>query len=278
VNITPQNQQKIGSKGVKVFAHPKNDALYAPTPDDISLCPFFNSQKFCGNLYYINIDKSYIKNKKIFKRREYKGTVKNDNKLKNKNDVWYDSNYEFAGYKYGVYEKAKEGLYLPILDRLLKILHYAREKWKRVVCIRIDLHHKGKLTNNNDHISKFIKNLQRRLERKYKHKFLYTWVREVGELECGQHYHIALFFNGNRVRTSHNINKISKEIWESGNKECFLYVPKNCYYFINNQDIMEKDVYRVSYLAKIDTKGQNPSHINDYSSSRIGKYEFSKFA
>lgn len=174
--------------------------------------------------------------------------------------------YTFRGDTYTIDSRC-EGIYTPILKAILEVLYTAKEQWGRVLMVRFDLHHTGIHTPDNVYISKFIKNLHRRLERAYSTKAKYVWVREVGRKAEGQHYHLALFLDANKVKHSHKLLDMAEATWKRLSADFTLFRPRSPFYFIDSQEKQQEAVYRASYLAKVRTKGKRKPEAHDYGTS-----------
>ena len=197
------------------------------------------------------------------KKHQYTHSI--ERSTKNRKHKSKRHTYTFRGDTY-IVDARCEGIYTPILKAILEVLYAAKERWGRVLVIRFDLHHKGIHTTDNAHVSKFIKNLQRKLERKYQTKAFYTWAREVGRKEEGQHYHLALFIDANKVKSSYKVLDIAEKTWSHS-----LFRPRNPYYFINTPTVMQDAVYRLSYLAKVATKGKRKAEVHDFGRSQLNR-------
>jgi len=163
----------------------------------------------------------------------------------------------------------KYGLYTPILHKIIDQYQIALEKWRRVFVLRIELHLPHE-TKDNRVISLFLKRLNKQLKQKYGFKEIgCAWAREYHGEGKGQHYHLALFLDGNKVRHSSRINEIIKASWERQFSGYTLGYIKCPFYFVNNEDIEQKAMYRVSYLAKTRGKGERPPQTKDYQCSRM---------
>ena len=187
-------------------------------------------------------------------------------KPKNRKHASKKHTYTYRGDRYSVYAgyQATKGLYTPMLKAILDVLYFARESWGRVLVVRFDLNHKGLHMLDSAHISKYIKNLKRKLERKYKTVPLYVWVREYGAKEGGQHYHFALLLDGNEVKSSYKVLEIAEATWG------YTFIkPENPYYFLDSREVMREAVYRLSYLAKVLTKGNREPTKHDYDRSQL---------
>jgi DNA replicative helicase MCM subunit Mcm2 (Cdc46/Mcm family) len=169
---------------------------------------------------------------------------------------------------YKVNAKKYSGIDNKMLHKALDQLDICLTKYKRVLVVRFDLHQPN-YTGDNKIISGYFRNLQKQLKAKYEFKDIgYWWAREV-EKSKNQHYHCVLFLNGNIVRHSNNINKILKNVYTKRNKGIHIPVITKPYYFIDNQEIKEETIYRISYLAKGRCKGYKDTQAKNYSTSRI---------
>jgi len=163
----------------------------------------------------------------------------------------------------------KYGLYTPILHKIIDQYQIALEKWRRVFVLRVELHLSHE-TDNNRVVSLFMKRLNKQLKQKYGFKDIgYAWAREHHGRGKGQHYHLALFLDGNKVRHSSRINETIKASWERPLAGYHLGYIKRPFYFVNSQEIEQAAIYRVSYLAKTRGKGERPPQTKDYQCSRM---------
>ena len=186
---------------------------------------------------------------------------------KNRKYVTHSNEMHRNGTTYAINAK-KSGIYSAILHKMIDQLDICMNKWKRVLLIRFDLHIPF-YTADNKIISRFRKNLIRRLEREYQiNEIGYVWVREQ-EKAKHQHYHCAIYLNGNEIRHSSKTLRIIKDTWERINIENYMHPPKNPYYFIDNEQTKQEAIYRISYLAKARGKGYRDKQAKDYSTSRL---------
>ncbi|WP_081650424.1 YagK/YfjJ domain-containing protein [Paucidesulfovibrio longus] len=174
-----------------------------------------------------------------------------------------------------------------ILDTTLKIIQHTTEKHNKVLCTRFDLRfpqqHPGQTTNES--FSKFTSAMMKELSRKGLDP-KYIAVREQSR-EKHQHYHMAVFADGNKIQFPHAIIQSAEKHWgnavnsdqpglvdhctqsRSGQKQY------NSYRLRRNDPDFEKVkndcVQRLSYLAKVNTKGKTPKYVREVFSSRIPK-------
>lgn len=163
----------------------------------------------------------------------------------------------------------KYALYAPILRKIIDQYQIALEKWRRVFVLRVELHLSHE-TDNNRVVSLFLKRLNKQLKQKYDFKEVgYAWAREYHGKGKGQHYHLVLFLDGDKVKHSSRINEVIKSTWERPLGGYSLGSIKRPFYFVNNKDVEQKAIYRVSYLAKTRGKGERPPQTKDYQCSRM---------
>lgn len=184
------------------------------------------------------------------------------------------TNRKYVAYKLtflhqgGVYKvnARKSGIYTSLLHKIIEQLDVCLDLYKRVLVVRFDLHQR-EYTENNERMTQFKKRLFKRLEKRYETKNIgYVWVREH-EKAKSQHYHWAIWIDGDKVRHSQKILELAKMVWN----DMSGHVPtiKNPYYFIDNSEQRVQAIYRLSYLAKARGKSSRPSQTKDYSTSRI---------
>jgi hypothetical protein len=186
-------------------------------------------------------------------------------KTANRKYISYKSTFSYQGELLKVNAK-KSGLYTAVLRKIIEQLDCCLNLYKRVLLVRFDLHQE-RYTGNNDRMTKFRKRLFKRLEKQYNtHSIGYVWVREHEKAKA-QHYHWAIWIDGDKVRHSKKILPLIQSIWDdmSGHSPTI----KNPYYFIDNSGQRAEAVYRLSYLAKVRGKTARPDQTKDYSTSRI---------
>ncbi|MGL6424460.1 YagK/YfjJ domain-containing protein [Aeromonas hydrophila] len=99
--------------------------------------------------------------------------------------------------------------------------------YKRVLFIRIDLHH-CEPESTNKRISSLIKSLRAHVQQYYSIPQMgYLWVREQ-EKAKSQHYHIILMLDGDKIRHPAKLIKTLTDIW--ARKGGTLSAPKTAIY------------------------------------------------
>lgn len=173
-----------------------------------------------------------------------------------------------SGTEYAINNAPSYGVYSKLMHKIIEQLDICLERWKRVFVIRFDLHQKN-YTDTNLLVSRFRKNLNERLVRRYDiFESGYVWVREQ-ERSKRQHYHFALFLDGDKVNHSAVISMVIRETWERVRYGNSVHIPKSCYYNVKDQETKSDAVYRISYLAKQRGKGYRPNQTKDYGTSRL---------
>ena len=158
--------------------------------------------------------------------------------------------------------------YSDILDKGIKQLITMLNKHCKVLVIRLDVHI-PEHTKLNSNIGLFLDYLKRYIQRTYSTKHVgYIWVRET-EKAKKQHYHLCVYVDGNKVRTSYKIVQWAEQYLKT--KGMTLYRPDNTFMMVyrNDKSTIDDAVYRMSYLAKVRGKGYVDKNVRNYSSSRL---------
>ncbi|AVQ86860.1 hypothetical protein C7R88_05740 [Plesiomonas shigelloides] len=156
--------------------------------------------------------------------------------------------------------------YTDILSRALEVIHWALNKYRRILLVRYDLH--AATGCKLPCISNMYKNLMRKLERKYGES-AYFWVREI-ERAKELHYHCFLVLDGDRVRSTGvdcGVFEIINSAWSAeGGAHAHLC---DTTIFINSNEKLNQAVKSVSYLAKVRGKAYLSSDEKNYNASQI---------
>lgn len=177
--------------------------------------------------------------------------------------------YSCNGILYPINTKeGKHECYCAILDNCIKQLITMLNRPSKVLAIRLDVHIPER-TKLNTNIGLFMDYLKRFVLRTYSSKDIgFIWVREI-EKAKKQHYHLCIYVDGNKIRTSYKIVEWAEKYLKSKSMTC--YRPNNTFMMIHRNDKQSIDdaVYRMSYLAKVRGKGYVDKHVKNYSSSRL---------
>ena len=160
-----------------------------------------------------------------------------------------------------------QGVYFEIINSTIQQLDLALQIHKRVLVHQFILQ-PSKYTGNNEPLSKFIKRLKQWIYRNYKITNIgYIWVREL-ERSKKQHYHIAIFLDGNKIQHPKKLNTQIKEMYTAYGNMPVIGKP---FYFIDKDDNKTRleAIYRLSYYAKVRGKGYRDTQAKDYGASRL---------
>ena len=189
-------------------------------------------------------------------------------RTKNNKSVSLSEVFSHEGTDYPINNSPVYGVYLKILQRTVEQLNICIEKWKRVFVIRFDLHQKYH-TPTNAMITRFRKNLAGRIERHYGiFEMGFVWVREH-ERAKAQHYHFAVYLDGDKIRHSSILSEMIRDTWVSLKAGNSVHIPKRCFYNVVDAVTKYEAVQRLSYLSKQRGKGYRPKQTNDYGNSRL---------
>jgi len=104
------------------------------------------------------------------------------------------------------------GVYPIIIEKMVEQLDICLQIHKRVFVLRFDLHLK-EYSGDNKTISTFMNRLKQWIKRNYKTKDIGSiWVREMERAKI-QHYHVALFIDGDVIRTSQRLLRAIRAKW-----------------------------------------------------------------
>jgi len=181
--------------------------------------------------------------------------------------VYFDEHYKYNGEILTI-QQGKQGTYIEMLNKIIEQLDLSLQIHKRILVHRFDLH-VNYYEGTNKRISKFMNRLNQWMRRNYGIKNIgYIWVRER-EKSKEQHYHLALYLDGNKIQHPKKLNAQIKEMWAPHGYMPTISKP---YYYIDKNNHKERRleaIYRVSYLAKVRGKGYRDEQAKDYQTSRL---------
>ena len=164
----------------------------------------------------------------------------------------------------------KYGVYPYMIEKIVEQLDTCIAIHKRVLVVRFDLHLR-EYSDDNHIISTFMTRQKQRIKRTYKTKDIgHAWAREIEKAKV-QHYHVALFIDGDVIQ---NPSKLLRQIKAKWFKHGHCYIPEQCFYYIdkhNMEDERAEAIERLSYLAKTRGKGYKDKQAKNYSVSRLSK-------
>lgn len=213
-------------------------------------------------LYYLSVTNSKLvkpKRTKVSKQITYSKAFKHNG------NTWFIN----------VDKDKQQGVYIEPMHRAIDQLEVCQSKWKRVFVYMFNLSQVGIYRGDSKWISRFRKNLNRKLERAYGMSEVgFIWSRE-NEKAKGQHYHFALYLDGNKINSHQKLKKMIDDTWQriSGSKASRI---QNPFYDIRTDEVKQEAIYRISYLCKVRGKGYRPKQSKDYSTSRLSEKEYLK--
>ena len=166
------------------------------------------------------------------------------------------------------YSKGGKGHYYEILQKIVDQTDAMLSHHCKVLIFRIDLHLYDD-TDNSEQLSRFFRRLKKGMK-PWGHKRIgYIWCREQDK--AGKpHYHLAVIVNGNINQNPYYLVQQARYYWEEWQIGT-IWQPENSFYRLprNDMNVYQEVFDRLSYLAKVDTKGHKPNSANDYGGSRI---------
>ena len=186
---------------------------------------------------------------------------------RNRKTEYFYEEFKYKGEMMTI-QQGKQGAYVEILNKMIEQLDCSIKIHKRVLTHRFDLH-PNYYSDDNKVLSRFVNRIKQEILRKYGILNIgYIWVREQ-ERSKKQHYHLAIFLDGNKIRHPSKINALIKEKWMAYGH--MSVVPKPYKYIDkhNLEKIRLEVIYRISYLAKVRGKGCRNSQTKDYGASRL---------
>ena len=203
-------------------------------------------------------------------------------KTKSRMKEHYNCFHNFNDENLFINSSETKGIYPNIIEKIVEQLDICLAIHKRVLVVRFDLS-LDKYSGDNHTISTFINRQKQRMFKTYGVKRIghigHEWVREQEESKQ-QHYHVALFLDGNKIQHPSALLQLIKAKWYKHGR---LWIPKKkhvdddgCFYFIDQKkkDFKEqrgKVIYRLSYLGKTRGKGYKDVQAKNYSVSRLSK-------
>lgn len=229
-----------------------------------------------SRLLLISSDKSLPvlnkSHKPVNRKKPKKSELKNNRKHASfKGSITHESKITGVKTNYPVLADYSHGIYLSIVHKMIDQLEICQEKWGRVFVVRLEMHQKF-YTGNNKLVSRFICNFKKKILKEYGIREIgFQWAREH-EIAKAQHYHLAVFLDGYKVKSSWKIHHIAKVTWEKikvGNT--MPYVRGKVSHDIRKGDAETKAeaIEHVSYLAKTRGKQYRDPQAKDYSTSRM---------
>ena len=184
-----------------------------------------------------------------------------------------EHNYCFYNYKEEelfINSSKTKGVYPNIIEKIVEQLDTCLAIHKRVLVVRFDLS-LDEYSGDNHTISTFINRQKQRMFKTYGIKNIgHAWKRER-ETSKAQHYHVALFIDGNKIQYPSRILSQIKAKWFKHGR---CWIPDACFYYLdksktNFKQMRGEAIYRLSYLGKTRGTGYKDVQAKNYSVSRL---------
>ena len=184
-----------------------------------------------------------------------------------------EHNYCFYNYKEEelfINSSKTKGVYPNIIEKIVEQLDICLAVHKRVLVVRFDLS-LDEYSGDNQTISTFINRQKQRMFKTYGVKNIgHAWKREQ-ETSKAQHYHVALFIDGNKIQ---HPSKLLRQIKAKWFKHGRCWTPNDCFYYLdksksNFKQTRGEAIYRLSYLGKTRGTGYKDVQAKNYSVSRL---------
>ena len=184
-----------------------------------------------------------------------------------------EHNYCFYNYKEEelfINSSKTKGVYPNIIEKIVEQLDTCLAIHKRVLVVRFDLS-LDEYSGDNHTISTFINRQKQRMFKTYGIKNIgHAWKRER-ETSKAQHYHVALFIDGNKIQYP---SKLLRQIKAKWFKHGRCWIPVDCFYYLdksksNFKQMRGEAIFRLSYLSKTRGTGYKDVQAKNYSVSRL---------
>lgn len=193
-------------------------------------------------------------------------------KTKSRMKEHFNCFYTFNDENLFINSSETQGIYPNIIEKIVEQLDICLDLHKRVLVVRFDLS-LDEYSGDNQTISTFINRQKQRMFKTYGVKNIgHAWKREQ-ETSKAQHYHVALFIDGNKIQYPSKLLRQIKAKWFKHGRcwipdKCFYYLDKSKSHFIQRRG---EAIYRLSYLSKTRGTGYKDAQAKNYSVSRLSR-------
>lgn len=144
-----------------------------------------------------------------------------------------------------------------ILKKSFELIESMLARYSRVVMVRIDLK-PSNYNADNTQIKRFLHSLRIALTEQYQSTVGYLCAREQNT-SSKEHYHLAVFISGHKLQHPAALQRKISERWQRETQGSHFLV-EHPYYTLRRGDkeSIHPAIYRLSYLAKSETKQLNP--------------------
>lgn len=162
--------------------------------------------------------------------------------------------------------------YSEYLKTIIRQVNSMMSHHSKLFMVRYDFRLKLKSDNNNDFLN-FMDAIKKKIKTAYGLvRIGFLWCREHGLKNGGLHYHFAFLIDGHKIKYPDKLSRLIEGDFASF-KGSMGYVP-NCFLNLSRGDQkgIGEAIYRLSYLAKVNTKsGNRKQNVKRFGSSKIKK-------
>lgn len=180
----------------------------------------------------------------------------------------YEDHYKYAGEYYTINSKSS-GCYTSILRKIIERMLAIREQYGRFLMVVFELHH-PQFEGDSNMVSAYMKSVRAYVKSRYQMPdSAFVWVREKEQAK-GQHYHVTLLVDGDKVRNSlgeHGLSDSLKEIWKRKGGS----IHHSAYHFVDDDLSFNEAFKHASYMAKGRGKGYQPKGARNLGCSHLKK-------
>ena len=157
------------------------------------------------------------------------------------------------------------GTYSATVKKSYEQFDLGLDRWKRQLFIMFQLK-PGCSGDTNEVMTRLLRRVKYQFQKLGLVEFGFHWCREL-ERGKGAHYHLAIWLDGDKYRTSHTPAHIVKDAWEQmGGQYDSL---RKRYLFVDDDKSRLDALFWLSYLSKGRGKGNRPVQTKDHGMSRL---------
>ena len=166
------------------------------------------------------------------------------------------------------------GTYSATVKKSFEQFDLGLDRWGRQLFCMFQLK-PGAASATNKIMTNLLRRVSYQLSKLGVAEYGYHWCREQDKSE-GEHYHLALWIDGDMFRTSHSIAPIVQRAWEELGG--FFASARRRYQYVDDSQSRQEALYWLSYLSKGKGKGKRPTQTKDHGMSRLKAVVASSFS
>jgi hypothetical protein len=178
--------------------------------------------------------------------------------------------YTFNGLTYFINCDKDKPCYSEYIKTIIKQVNAMLTYHSKLFMVRYDFRSKQRSDNNEDFLN-FFDTIKKKIKTTYGLvRIGYIWCREHGAKNGGLHYHFVLLIDGHKINYPDKLSRLIEGDFALYGGSVG-YVP-NCFLNLKrgDQQTIGEAIYRVSYLAKVNTKsGNRKQNVKRFGASKI---------